>query len=77
VIGTSLALAWELVVIAFPKIVQVQAILAGPLFTVVGGGNTVLVANLYSIASDLVAQSDRYPLMDTEQISLNYEITNT
>ncbi|GIC85845.1 uncharacterized protein Aud_001685 [Aspergillus udagawae] len=59
VIGTSLALAWELVVIAFPKIVQVQAILAGPLFTVVGGGNTVLLANLYSIASDLVAQSDR------------------
>ncbi|KAF7184358.1 hypothetical protein CNMCM7691_005110 [Aspergillus felis] len=59
VIGTSLALAWELAVIAFPKIVQVQAILAGPLFTVVGGGNTVLLANLYSIASDLVAQSDR------------------
>ncbi|KAJ5140651.1 hypothetical protein N7448_004059 [Penicillium atrosanguineum] len=59
VIGASLALAWELAVIAFPKIVRVQAILAGPLFTVVGGGNTVLLANLYSIASDLVTQSDR------------------
>lgn len=64
--GASLALAWELAVIAFPKIVRVQAILAGPLFTVVGGGNTVLLANLYSIASDLVAQSDRYPLTDTD-----------
>ncbi|KAJ5218038.1 uncharacterized protein N7498_000137, partial [Penicillium cinerascens] len=41
------------------KVVRVQAILAGTLFTVVVGGNTLLLANLYSIASDLVAQSDR------------------
>jgi hypothetical protein len=58
-IGTSLSLAWELAVIALPRIIPVQFILAGPLFTVVGGGNTVLLANLYSIASDLVVQSDR------------------
>ncbi|KAJ5618026.1 hypothetical protein N7537_003140 [Penicillium hordei] len=58
-IGTSLTLAWELAVIALPSIIPVQFILAGPLFAVIGGGNTVLIANLYSIASDLVVQSDR------------------
>ncbi|OQE39124.1 hypothetical protein PENCOP_c007G02754 [Penicillium coprophilum] len=58
-IGTSLSLAWELAVIGLPKIIRVQFILAGPLFTVIGGGNTVLLASLYSIASDLVIQSDR------------------
>ncbi|KAJ5876721.1 hypothetical protein N7455_000186 [Penicillium solitum] len=58
-IGTSLTLAWELAIIALPSIVPVQFILAGPLFAVIGGGNTVLIANLYSIASDLVVQSDR------------------
>ncbi|KAJ5206688.1 Major facilitator superfamily domain general substrate transporter [Penicillium cf. griseofulvum] len=58
-IGTSLSLAWELAVIGLPRIISVRFILAGPLFTVIGGGNTVLLANLYSIASDLVIQSDR------------------
>ncbi|KAJ5497819.1 Major facilitator superfamily domain general substrate transporter [Penicillium expansum] len=57
--GTSLSLAWELAVIALPSIIPVQFILAGPLFAIIGGGNTVLIANLYSIASDLVVQSDR------------------
>ncbi|PKY09062.1 MFS general substrate transporter [Aspergillus campestris IBT 28561] len=57
--GTLLSLAWELAVIAMPRIIRVEFILAGPLFAVVGGGNTVLLANLYSIASDLVVPSDR------------------
>ncbi|KGO77572.1 Major facilitator superfamily domain, general substrate transporter [Penicillium italicum] len=57
--GTSLSLAWELAVIGLPRLIRVEFILAGPLFAVVGGGNTVLLANLYSIASDLVVQSDR------------------
>ncbi|PLB37448.1 MFS general substrate transporter [Aspergillus candidus] len=57
--GTLLSLAWELAVIGMPRVIRVEFILAGPLFAVVGGGNTVLLANLYSIASDLVAQSDR------------------
>lgn len=64
-VGTSLTLAWELAVITLPSIFPVQLILAGPLFAVIGGGNTVLIANLYSIASDLVVQSDRYALTDT------------
>ncbi|OQE02299.1 hypothetical protein PENSOL_c002G05666 [Penicillium solitum] len=58
-IGTSLTLAWELAIIALPSIVPVQFILAGPLFAVIGGENTVLIANLYSIVSDLMVQSDR------------------
>jgi hypothetical protein len=74
-IGTSLTLAWELAVIALPSIIPVQFILAGPLFAVIGGGNTVLIANLYSIASDLVVQSDRYALTDTRGlISINHDI---
>lgn len=63
--GTSLSLAWELAVIGLPRFIRVEFILAGPLFAVVGGGNTVLLANLYSIASDLVVQSDRYALTVT------------
>lgn len=59
VFGSSLSVAWELAVVAFPNLIHVHAILAGPLFTIVGGGNTVQLANLYSSASDLVAQSDR------------------
>lgn len=68
-IGTSLTLAWELAIIALPSIVPVQFILAGPLFAVIGGGNTVLIANIYSIASDLVVQSDRYALTDTRLVN--------
>lgn len=59
-IGTSLSLAWQLAVLGLPSTIPVQFILAGPLFAIIGGGNTVLLANLYSIASDLVAQLDRY-----------------
>lgn len=73
-IGTSLSLAWELAVIGLPSIIRVQFILAGPLFAVVGGGNTVLLANLYSIASDLVTQLDRYALTFTSVVHL---ISNT
>ncbi|KAI2787680.1 hypothetical protein POX_f08055 [Penicillium oxalicum] len=58
-IGTSLSLIWELTIIGLPSIIRVESILIGPLFVVVGGGNGVLVANLYSIASDLVSQTDR------------------
>ncbi|KZF23301.1 MFS general substrate transporter [Xylona heveae TC161] len=58
-VGSLLSLAWVLAVIALPQIISVQFILAGPLFTVVGGGSTVLVANLYSILSDVVPDTDR------------------
>ncbi|KAF7592169.1 hypothetical protein BBP40_000656 [Aspergillus hancockii] len=44
---------------ALNGIFSVQLILAGPLFNVVGGGSTVLVANLYSIATDLLPETDR------------------
>lgn len=63
-IGTSLSLIWELTIIGLPSIIRVESILIGPLFVVVGGGNGVLVANLYSIASDLVSQTDRYVCLE-------------
>lgn len=59
-VGSQLALAWELAVIALQGTISVKLILTGPLFNVVGGGSTVQVASLYSIASDLVPQTDRY-----------------
>lgn len=69
-IGSSLSLAFILAVIHFPRAVPVEFILAGPLFTVLGGGSTVLVANLYSILSDVVAPAERY-VLDQEYLSLN------
>ncbi|OGM41673.1 hypothetical protein ABOM_009994 [Aspergillus bombycis] len=58
-VGSQLALAWELSIIALQDTVPVQLVLAGPLFNMVGGGSTVQVANLYSIASDLVPETER------------------
>ncbi|QMW44351.1 hypothetical protein COH20_004453 [Aspergillus flavus] len=58
-VGSQLALAWELAVIALQGTISVKLILTGPLFNVVGGGSTVQVASLYSIASDLVPETDR------------------
>lgn len=71
--GSILSLAWELAVISFQGILPVQLILTGPLFNVVGGGGTVLVANLYSMASDMVAATDRYVL--PEQFSNGLYLT--
>ncbi|RAO74362.1 uncharacterized protein BHQ10_010374 [Talaromyces amestolkiae] len=58
-VGSVLSLAWELAVISFQGTMPVQLILAGPIFNVVGGGSTILVANLYSMASDMVAATER------------------
>lgn len=62
--GSILSLVWELTVLGFESVMPVQLILVGPMFNVVGGGSTVLVANLYSMASDMVASTDRYILPD-------------
>lgn len=58
--GSILSLLWELSVLGFERVMPVQLILVGPIFNVVGGGSTVLVANLYSMVSDMVASTDRY-----------------
>ncbi|KAF3384236.1 hypothetical protein DPV78_012936 [Talaromyces pinophilus] len=57
--GSILSLLWELSVLGFERVMPVQLILVGPIFNVVGGGSTVLVANLYSMVSDMVASTDR------------------
>ena len=58
--GSILSLVWELSVLGFERVMPVELILVGPIFNVVGGGSTVLVANLYSMVSDMVASTDRY-----------------
>ncbi|PYH92308.1 MFS general substrate transporter [Aspergillus ellipticus CBS 707.79] len=58
-VGSLLSLAWMLVVISLPRIIPVEFIVAGPLFTAVGGGSTIVVANLYSLLSDMVSETER------------------
>ncbi|KAJ6080214.1 hypothetical protein N7467_009967, partial [Penicillium canescens] len=53
VIGDALAVAWKLAVLRLKG-------------NSIGGGNTVLLANLYSTASDSVAQQDRYSPAHTD-----------
>ncbi|KAJ5656625.1 Major facilitator superfamily domain general substrate transporter [Penicillium longicatenatum] len=57
--GSILSKSWILFVLAFPSVLPVQYVLAGPLFLVVGGGLAVQLAALNSVASDLVSKSER------------------
>ncbi|KAJ5279150.1 hypothetical protein N7478_004522 [Penicillium angulare] len=52
-------MSWELTVLAFPGTLPARLITAGPLFLVVGGGFTIQVSLLYSIACDLADSSNR------------------
>ncbi|KAH8427284.1 uncharacterized protein LDX57_004998 [Aspergillus melleus] len=58
-LGSLLSLTWTLAVIGLPQFVPVHLILIGPLFTVVGGGSTVIIASLFSVLSDVVDEGDR------------------
>ncbi|KAJ9485796.1 hypothetical protein VN97_g7573 [Penicillium thymicola] len=56
--GTVLYLAYVLAVLKFSNLLAIEYILLGPLFTLIGGGSTVINAGLYSLASDLVPDTD-------------------
>ncbi|KAE8147984.1 MFS general substrate transporter [Aspergillus avenaceus] len=58
-VGSLLSLTLTLAILALPGMIPTQYILVSPLFNALGGGGTVLVANLYSILSDVVAETDR------------------
>ncbi|KAJ5114127.1 hypothetical protein N7456_002661 [Penicillium angulare] len=56
--GTALYLAYALAVLNFSNILAIEYMLLGPLFTAIGGGSTVINASLYSLASDLVPDTN-------------------
>ncbi|KAJ5704224.1 hypothetical protein N7493_011362 [Penicillium malachiteum] len=58
--GTALYLAYDLVILKFTNILPIEYILLGPLFTLIGGGSTVINASLYSLASDLLPDTNMY-----------------
>ncbi|KAJ5614789.1 hypothetical protein N7528_008443 [Penicillium herquei] len=58
--GTALYLAYDLAILKFANLLSIEYILLGPLFTLIGGGSTVINASLYSLASDLVPDTNMY-----------------
>ncbi|KAJ5712059.1 hypothetical protein N7488_006215 [Penicillium malachiteum] len=56
--GTALYLAYDLAILKFTNLLPIEYILLGPLFTLIGGGSTVINASLYSLASDLVPDTN-------------------
>ncbi|KAF4761242.1 hypothetical protein N7455_002820 [Penicillium solitum] len=56
--GSVVYLAYVLAVLKFSNLLVIEYILLGPLFTFIGGGSTVINTGLYSLASDLVPDTD-------------------
>ncbi|KAJ6070454.1 hypothetical protein N7467_011773 [Penicillium canescens] len=56
--GSVLYVVWVLAILKFSNLLPIEYILLGPLLTVVGGGSTVINACIYSLASDLVPDTD-------------------
>lgn len=59
-----LYVVWVLAILKFSNLLPIEYILLGPLLTVVGGGSTVINACIYSLASDLVPDTDMYVAFD-------------
>ncbi len=62
VTGTILSWAWVMIVLWFGDIFPTRLILLQSVFKVVGGGDTVGVAVIYSIIADVVSEADRLVL---------------
>ncbi|KAJ6137856.1 hypothetical protein N7471_004342 [Penicillium samsonianum] len=60
--GTALYLAYVLAILKFSDLFAIKYVLLGPLLTFIGGGSTVINANLYSLASDLVPDTNMYAI---------------
>ena len=57
--GVLLDFTWTFSVLAFPHIIPLRLILLAPVLTAVGGGQTVAIAVLYSIAADVESDAHR------------------
>ncbi|KAF4455609.1 hypothetical protein F53441_2133 [Fusarium austroafricanum] len=58
-LGCCLSTAWLLMVLLFPNIFSIWAILGGSLFLVIGGGGQMAVAMVYTIVADIVPVDQR------------------
>ncbi|KAN0099811.1 MFS general substrate transporter [Hyaloscypha variabilis] len=57
--GTMLNVTWNFAILRFWRTIPVQFIVVAPLFLVIGGGYTVIIAVLYSIAADVESDAHR------------------
>jgi hypothetical protein len=51
---------WNFAILRFWRTIPVQLIVVAPLFLVMGGGYTVIIAVLYSIAADVESDAHRF-----------------
>ncbi|EXL40639.1 hypothetical protein FOCG_16801 [Fusarium oxysporum f. sp. radicis-lycopersici 26381] len=58
-LGCCLSTAWLLLVLSFPNIFSIWAILGGSIFFLIGGGGQMAVAMVYTIVADVVPVSKR------------------
>jgi PCFT/HCP family folate transporter-like MFS transporter 1/3 len=60
-LGTYLDVTWTYLILHFwHTIPAVRLIILAPAFMVIGGGYTVVIAVLYSIAADVESDANRY-----------------
>jgi hypothetical protein len=55
-----LNVTWNFAILRFWRTIPVQFIVVAPLFLVIGGGYTVIIAVLYSIAADVESDAHRF-----------------
>jgi len=59
-LGTYLDVTWTYMILRFWHTIPVRLIILAPAFMIIGGGYTVVVAVLYSIAADVESDANRY-----------------
>ncbi len=58
-LGTLLSAVWIALVLWFRDFFPTRLLLLQAVFQVIGGGNTVSVAVLYSVVADVVSEAER------------------
>ncbi|KAK6215273.1 major facilitator superfamily transporter [Colletotrichum tabaci] len=69
VLGIVLGQLWFLVVCAFPRTIPLKAMWLGPFLLVIGGGNAVLPAVVFSMLSDITTSENRAKKFMTVHLS--------
>ena len=59
-VGALLDFAWTFAILRFWRTIPVHSIVIAPIFLIIGGGYTVIIAVLYSIAADVESDAHRF-----------------
>lgn len=59
-VGLLLSCAFDMAVLFWWHIFPLYLIFVGPFFSIIGGGNAVLLAMVYAIIADISDEKDRY-----------------